>query len=73
MARETGRILLLDLQLQNDLIQKEPDLGTEVNFFLATLNDVGLSAGGYIYFSKGFLLSFYGILVTYIAVLVQSI
>ncbi len=49
-----------------------PALASELNAFLSSRDDGGVAAGRYLFFSPSFLLSFYGILATYVAIMVQS-
>ena len=46
---------------------------TDLGMLLAMADDVSVTAGGFVYFNKSFLLSFFGIFVTYIAVLLQTV
>ena len=73
VGRRIKGLLVTHLRVQNDLCKDNPDLDREVNFVLSMVDEVGISAGGYLYFSKAFLLSFYSILATYIAILIQSV
>ncbi len=63
------RILLSELPL-SDLSRWRTK---ELVLFVNHLDDVYVSAGSYIYFSKGFIISFYGSLITYITICTQSI
>ena len=47
-------------------------LAAEVCAFLAA-DDPGVAAGRFLFFSPSFLLSFYGILATYVAIMIQSL
>ncbi len=44
-----------------------------VQHFMPLLNDIYMQAGPYISLSHGFLSSFYGVIITYIAILYQSV
>ena len=55
-----------------DRFYSDASLMTEVGIFLREVEDVAVSAGNYLYFTPSFLLSFYGVLITYLAVLIQS-
>ncbi len=68
-CEEMKRILLSELPLSNlaEWTTKE------IVLFVSQLDDVYVSAGSYVYFSKGFLISFYGILVTYVTISAQSV
>ena len=68
-ANETKTILLSVLQLQHE----HPEMETKLNIFLTTSDDISVTAGGFVHFNKSFLLSFFGILATYIAVLLQTV
>jgi len=63
-------ILLIDVGVES--ISTDSGLMREVTLFVGRADEVCVSAGNYLFFSTSFLLSFYGILTTYIAVLVQS-
>lgn len=69
---ETKYVLIRDLQIQNEEHHLEPEMRFEVESFLLTVDDVAFKAGSYLTFTKGFLLSYYGILASYLALMVQS-
>ncbi len=70
-SSETKRILLAEFaSAQHDL---ESISTKEILLFVSQLDDVYVSAGSYVYFSKGFLISFYGILVTYVTLSSQTV
>ncbi len=64
-------ILLIEMGLE--VVSDDGPLMTELPFFLQQVDDANVSAGNYLFFSPSFVVSFYGILTTYIAVMVQSI
>ena len=68
-AKETKTILLSVLQLQHE----HPEMETKLSALLAKSDDISVTAGGFVNFNKSFLLSFFGILATYIAVLLQTV
>ena len=72
-GRDIKSLLVTQLRVQAEICREDPDLDREVNAVLATVDDITISAGGYVSFTKGFLLSFYGILATYIALLIQTV
>ena len=51
----------------------DPALVGQLGLFLDSAGGTGVAAGQYLFFSPSFLLSFYGILVTYVAVIVQTV
>ena len=55
------------------LLASNSDLAGELVLFFGCLNEATVSAAGYLTFSRSTLGSFYGILVTYVALLVQSV
>jgi hypothetical protein len=57
----------------NVLAQNDSSLAVEIQIFLNSLEDVCVNADNYMTFSKSLLLSFYGILLTYLAVILQSV
>jgi hypothetical protein len=57
----------------NALTANDSGLATEIQIFLNSLEDVCVNADNYMTFSKSLLLSFYGILLTYLAVILQSL
>ena len=68
-ASYTKHVLIAHLRVQETC----RELRDEVQLFISQLDDVYLAAGSYIYFSKGFLISFYGIMVTYVAIMVEAV
>ena len=57
---------------ENGISMTDAGLSTEVQIFLNSLEDVCVNADNYMTFSKSVLLSFYGIILTYLAVILQS-
>ena len=57
---------------ENGISMTDAGLSTEVQIFLNNLEDVCVNADNYMTFSKSVLLSFYGIILTYLAVILQS-
>ena len=57
---------------ENGISMTDTGLSTEVQIFLNSLEDVCVNADNYMTFSKSVLLSFYGIILTYLAVILQS-
>ncbi len=73
-ASRLRTVLLLDLDhRRGDCLGRDPDLATELQLFLASLEDVHVRAGPYLDLTHGVLFSFYGFLATYIAILYQSV
>lgn len=68
-ASNTKHILITHLRVQETC----PELRQEIQLFISQLEDVYISGGSYIFFSKGFLISFYSILVTYVAIMVEAL
>ena len=58
--------------LTSELCTHESSSG-ELLLFLGQLEDVYVSAGSYIYFTNSFLISFYGVMISYLAVVVQFV
>ncbi len=50
-----------------------PALVRRVSLFLTTLDDVHIYAGSFVKCTHGFLMTFYGMIVTYIAILHSSV
>ncbi|TRY72575.1 hypothetical protein TCAL_03928 [Tigriopus californicus] len=65
-------ILIRDLQIQNHHHLLEPGMIFEIESFLATGDDVAFKAGSYLAFKKSSLISYYGALASYMALMVQS-
>ena len=57
---------------ENGISMTDAGLSTEIQIFLNSLEDVCVNADNYMTFSKSVLLSFYGIILTYLAVILQS-
>ena len=55
------------------LAQSDSSLAVEIQIFMNSLEDVCVNADNYMTFSKSLLLSFYGILLTYLAIILQSV
>ena len=75
-AAEIRKAILLESGVffyENALTQNDTGLSTEIQIFLNSLEDVCVNADNYMTFSKSLLLSFYGILLTYLAVILQSL
>lgn len=70
-ASKIRKIVVMDIGLQN--LSHDTSLMSEVMIFLGQVDKIAVSAGSYLWFSPSFLLSFYGVLITYIAVMLQSI
>ncbi len=76
MRSEASRLktsLLLDMDLLGREGSRDLALLSEVQLFMASLDDVYIQAGPYLSCTHSFVFSFYGILVTYIAILYQSL
>jgi hypothetical protein len=74
-AAEIRKAILLESGVffyENALTQNDAGLATEIQIFLNSLEDVCVNADNYMTFSKSVLLSFYGIILTYLAVILQS-
>ncbi len=55
------------------VITDDDDLARELMLFFDFLSEACVNPGGYMAFSRSYLATFYGILVTYVALLVQSV
>ncbi len=60
-----------DIQASKVLIE-DNDLAKELMLFFDFLSEACVNPGGYMVFSRRYLATFYGVLVTYVALLVQS-
>ncbi|TRY71715.1 hypothetical protein TCAL_16213 [Tigriopus californicus] len=69
---EAKYILLRDLRIQYQQHFLRPDAAFEVEAFCGVADEVAVKAGSYVSFSKRFLISYYGVLVSYMAIVVQS-
>ena len=61
------------LSNQGTCLVQNLELERKLNILFAVVDDVNVSAGGYLHFTKGLLLSYYGILATYITILLQTV
>ncbi len=72
-ARATRTSVLTAAGVTDDLGRREPALVAEVQLFADSLDKVTEQAGPYFSCTHGFVFTFYGILATYLAVLIQSV
>ena len=72
-AMDTKDLLHLNVGLLDELRKYDPSIVSEVHIFTSRLDTINISAGPYFSCTHNFLISFYGILATYIAILIQSI
>jgi hypothetical protein len=77
VLNDTGQSLKqrldLDTRLMNSLGHLDPQLRSEVEFFQSSLDGLCIAAGSYFSCTHSLVLSLYGFLLTYIALLVQSL
>ncbi len=57
---------------QSKVIAEDEDLAQELMLFFDFLSEARVNPGGYMTFSRSYLATFYGILITYLALLLQS-
>lgn len=72
-GHKVRNLILLESHLIEDLMQSDLSIGNELAAFVNALDNLSVTAGPYFSCTHGFLFSFYSVLVTYIAILVQSI
>ena len=61
------------MQVQRNVCKDNAEVERRINFALLTSDDIAITAGEYFYFTKAFLISFFGVVATYFIVLCQSI
>lgn len=72
-ALDIKDVLHLDVGVLDDLRQFDPSIVNEVNFFTNRMDNTFISAGPYFNCTHSFLVSYYGVLATYAAILIQSV
>ena len=65
-------VLIVNVHIQEAVLE-DVALSRQMDFFFRSLDLTTVNPGGYLSFSKGYLLTFYGVLITYLAILVQSV
>lgn len=65
-------VFIVNEQIQ-EAVSEDVALSRQMYFFFHSLDLAAVNPGGYLSFTKGYLLTFYGILVTYLAIIVQSV
>lgn len=69
---EAKYILFRDLCVQYHRGYFKSEMAFEIESFCCVVDEVSVKAGSYVAFTKSALISFYGVLVSYMAIVVQS-
>jgi hypothetical protein len=70
-AQDLKRILVTNHKTRT--LASDPGLLSEITYYLSRVDQIGVCAGPYFTVSHGFLLSFYGTLITYAIILITEI
>ncbi len=72
-GRRMRRKIQLDVGVLGPLAEHDPVLVTELVFFLETLENLKVDAGYYFFVTHAAIMTLFGLITTYIAVLMQTL